>query len=169
MKKLQSTISILTILILIGTNLFCQENDKEPFYYLNSKRVEFSKVFINPMNIDSVNIDKRTENGKVFIYLKNSESIYYTLADILNNHTKIKDTTDSIIFRINNELIQDTTSIKIDDTYFIYVNVECLTNVKYLPEQLRNLIIVNIVLETKKRAPQTYIRGNRKLLDKYNN
>lgn len=139
-------------------NLFSQDKN-EVLYFLNSKQIDFNKVYFNPGRVDSLHVDK----GKAYLYTKDMAFTYYDLSDILGKYTDMRGRADSLLFRINKKIIKDTASIKIDDTYFIYVYVESLKNVKYLPEQLRNLKIVNIDLESEKRKPQILIRGNKDL------
>ena len=100
--------------------VYGQKND-EPFYYLNSKQIDLKKVYLNPMRLDSINIQRQTQFGEVLMFTKNSEFSFYRLTDILKKYANISGFNDSILFKINGKLIEDTTSIIIDDTYFVYV------------------------------------------------
>ena len=84
----------------------------------------------------------------------------------LKKYANISGFNDSLIFKINGKLIEDSTSIIIDDTYFVYVTVDKLSDVKYISKQFRNLKIVNVDLETKKREPVIYIKGNNDIIDR---
>jgi hypothetical protein len=145
--------------------IYGQKND-EPFYYLNSKRIDLDRVYLNPLRLDSISVQRQTQSGKVLMFTKNSEFSFYRLPDILKKYTNISGLNDSVLFKINGKLIEDTTSIIIDDTYFVYVTTDKLNSVKYISRQFRNLTIVNIDLETKRREPVIYIRGNNDILDK---
>jgi hypothetical protein len=168
MKRLILRTLIKSILIFNSLIIFGQ-SELEPSYYLNLKQININKVFFNITRIDSLNVIKNSLGGGVYFFSKNREFTYYRLPDILKLYTNIKEFNDSILFKINGEILQDTTSVKIDDTYFIYVETDKLSNVKYLSRELRNLTIVNIDLETKKREPEIRIRGNQGILDKFKN
>jgi hypothetical protein len=113
-----------------------------------------------------VSIQKKTQFGEAYMFTKDRQFGFLRLTDILKSHTNINGVNDSVVFRINGNLINDTTSIIIDDTYFVYVTVDKLFNVKYISKQFCNLMIVNIDLETKKRDQVIYIRGNNDIIDK---
>jgi hypothetical protein len=150
----------------INSEFIYGQKNVEPFYYLNSKRIDLDKVYLNPLRLDSISVQRQTQSGKVLMFTKNSEFSFYRLTDILKKYTNISGLNDSILFKINGKLIEDTTSIIIDDTYFVYVTTDKLNSVKYISRQFRNLTIVNIDLETKRREPVIYIRGNNDILDK---
>jgi len=143
------------------------QRDKQTMYYLNKKPIDFNKVFLNPLRIDSIDVAKNSTYDGVLIFTKNSEFSFYRLVDILKKYANIKGYNDSILFKINGKIIEDTTSIKIDDSYFVYVETEKLYGVKYISSRFRNLTIINIDLETKKREPEIRIRGNQEILDKF--
>jgi len=160
MKKSIYSLLILTPLIFINMNLFSQ-NKNEALCFLNGKHMDLNKVYLNPGRVDSLHVDK----DKAYIYTKGMAFTYYDLTDILGTYADGVCKADSILFRIDKKIVKDTTSIKIDDTYFIYVDVESLKEVKYLTGQLRNLKIVNIDLESEKRKPQIRIRGKKELFE----
>jgi hypothetical protein len=162
------TSMILLIFLFVNINVTGQ-NNQEPLWYLNSRQFDFNKVFINPMRIDSININKQKAPGEILIFTKNNEFTFYRLIDVLKKYTNVNGLNESILFRINGKIIEDSTSLKIDDTYFIYVETERLYGIKYLSNQYLNLTIVNIDLETKKREPKTYIRSSQELIDKLKN
>jgi hypothetical protein len=143
------------------------QNDNAP-WYLNSKQVDLEKIYINPMRLDSIYVEKKTPFRGIYMYTKDRDFSYYRLTDILEKFTDISGLNGSILFKINDELINDTTSIKIDDTYFIYVTIEKLNSVKYIPNQFQDLTIVNINLERNERESQILFRGNIDILDKIN-
>ncbi len=151
--------------IILGLNCYGQKIS-EPSYYLNSKQIDLKKVYLNPMRLDSMDIQKKTQFGEVYMFTKNRQFSFCRLTHVLKNYTNINGFNDSVVFKINGKLIEDTTSIIIDDTYFIYETTDRLNNVKYISKQFRNLTIVNVDLETKKREPVIYIRGNNDIMDK---
>lgn len=152
---------LLFILMILGVELFSQA----PLFYLNSKPVDLTKVYLNPSRVDSVNFLRRG-SGEVLISTKNLEFSYYSLNEILIKEANVNSSVDTFVLKINGNLIEDTTSIQIDDTYYVYVNTDRLSNVKYLPGKYRNLILVNIELEREKRKPLIKIRGNQEILDR---
>jgi hypothetical protein len=115
---------------------------------------------LNPKSIDSIKIEKKTPQGTIYILTKNRKFTTLTLRDIVNKYTDIKYIDNSILFRIEGKLIEDTTEIKIDDSYFIYVDVVNLSGVKYLDDKFRDLKIINIDLDETERKPQIMLRGN---------
>ncbi len=133
------------------------QTKSDPLYYLNLKQIELKKVYIN--TVDSIDIQKKTQPYKVYLFTRNRQFTFYSLNDILNKFTEIGGLNDSLVFKINGELINDTSSIMIDNSYFIYVTVDKLKEVNYIPGQFKNLKIVNIDLEIKKRDPVLRIRG----------
>lgn len=163
MKKKSYSLLILILLVFISANLFSHDK-KELIYFLNDKPIDFNKVYLNPKRVDSLHVDK----GKASVYTKDRVFTYHSLSDVLERYTDGVGKADSILFRIDKNIVKDTTSIKIDDTYFIYVDVESLKEVKYLTGQFRNLKIVNIDLVSEKRKPQIRIRGNKELLHSFN-
>jgi hypothetical protein len=64
-------------------------------------------------------MEKNSMGGKFMIFTKKSEFTFYRLADILKKYTKIKGPMPFIIYIINGIVLKDTTSVEIDDTYFI--------------------------------------------------
>ena len=150
--------------------IFCMnikgQTNNEPLYYLNSKQIDLKKVYLNQMRVDSINVLRQTKFGEILIFTKNREFSFYRLTDILKKYANISGFNDSLIFKINGKLIEDSTSIIIDDTYFVYVTVDKLSDVKYISKQFRNLKIVNVDLETKKREPVIYIKGNNDIIDR---
>jgi hypothetical protein len=111
--------TILTIILLFKSIISFSQLNNEPIYYLNLEIIDLQKVFLNPLRIDSIKVTKNSMNGEVWFFTKNKNFSWYSLVDIIKNYTNLKDNDKSLLFKINGKLIQDTTSIKIDDTYFI--------------------------------------------------
>lgn len=146
-------------LLLLGFSGFSQQK-QAPDFYLNSVKIDLKKVYLNPKSIDSIKVEKKTDNGAVYILNKNRKFTSISLTDIVKKYTDIKRIDNSILFRIKGEVIEDTTGVKIDDSYFVYVEVNDLSRVKYLNENFREMKIVSIELETSERKPQIILRGN---------
>lgn len=150
------TFSFLLLLVYTG---FSQQK-QAPDTYLNAVKIDLNKVFLNPKSIDSIKIEKKTPQGTIYILTKNRKFTTLTLRNIVNKYTNIKHIDNSILFRIEGKLIEDTTEIKIDDSYFIYVDVVNLSGVKYLNDKFRGLKIITIDLVETERKPQIMLRGN---------
>ena len=131
-----------------------------PDFYLNSVKIDLNKVYLNENSIDSIRVEKKTANGAVYILTKDRKFTSITLANIVKKYTDIKQIDPSILFRIKGKVIEDTTGVKIDDSYFVYVEVNDLSGVKYLNENFREMKIVSIDLEKSERKPRIMIRGN---------
>jgi hypothetical protein len=150
--------TLLFLLLIVYTG-FSQQK-QSPDTYLNSVKIDLNKVFFNQKSIDSIKVEKKTPQGTIYILTKNRKFTTLTLRDIVNKYTDIKHIDNSILFRIEGKLIEDTTEIKIDDSFFIYVDVVSLSGVKYLDDKFRDLKIINIDLDETERKPQIMLRGN---------
>jgi hypothetical protein len=138
----------------------------DPEYFLNSTVIDLRKVFLNPMRIDSIHIDNKTTTGSVYISTKDKRFTFLTLDQIIKNQTTLCSLNDSVLIKINGNIITDTAGIKIDDSFYIYAGEESVKDVLYLNSRLRGLIIINICLEKEARKPIIHIRGNNDLLNK---
>ena len=146
-------------LLLIGFAGFSQQK-QAPDFYLNSVKIDFNKVYLNENSIDSIRVEKKTVNGAIHIFTKDRKFTSITLTGIVKKYTDIKRIDHSILFRIKGKVIEDTTGVKIDDSYFVYVEVNDLSGVRYLNNKFRDMKIVSIDLEKAERKPQIMIRGN---------
>jgi len=138
------------------------QNNRDPAYYLNGTSINFNKIFINPSRVDSFSIDRKTKDGEINIFTKNRAFTFLTLKEVLMKYTKLTNLNDSLLFMINGKVVDDVFENKIDDTFFIYVDIKTLSNVKYLYSKFQNLTIVDI--ELKKEPKPIMIRGNNALL-----
>lgn len=136
---------------------FAQQKNN-PTYYLDSVKVDINKHFINPQNIEAIFVRKETANGEVYITSKNKLELLH-LYDVLKKHIDISGLNNNFVLKINNKFVTDTVDIKIDRTFFIYVQIDKMEDVNYIDEKFKTLIIVNIDLESKERKPQIKIRG----------
>ena len=155
---------VLSVSLFICLSGYCQIPD--PIYYLNSEEIDLKKVFLNPMRMDSIHIDNKTTNGSVFISTKDKRFTFLTLDQIIKNQTDLCGLNDSVLIKINGNIINDTSGIKIDDSFYIYSEEESVKDVLYLNSRLGGLIIINICLEKEERKPIIYIRGNNDILKK---
>lgn len=149
----------LLVLVLLVYSGFSQQK-QAPDFYLNSVKIDYNKIYLNENNIDSIRVEKKTTNGAVYLLTKSQKFTFITLTEIVKKYTDIKQIDHSILFRIKGKVIKDTTGVKIDDSYFVYVEVTDLSGVQYLKDSLREMKIVNIDLEKSERKPQIMLRGN---------
>lgn len=156
-KTLQNI--LITTFILNGLFSYSQQY-KNPDYYLNYNKIEIKNLYLNPKNIDSMSVSKKTEKGEINIFTKTRKVQLLSLNDILQNFTSLDSLNHKVLFRINGSIINDLSNIRIDNSYFIYVETKKLTETLYLEEKLRELIIVEISLEKEERKPVIMIRGN---------
>ena len=155
----------LLIVLLSFNSLFSYSQEKgTPVYYLNSKKVEWENLFFNFNSIDSIRVERKTGNGEIYIYTKNKDLKYVSLDDILKKHTNVNSSSGTVLIRIDGKVIDEITNIRIDDTYFVYVETKKLLETYYLSDKFRELVIVDILLEKEERKPKIMIRGNSEIL-----
>lgn len=145
-------------------NLSRQENATSeasgaPDYYLNNSKIDLSKTFVNVKSIDSIVVEKETENGEIYLFSKDQDIVLITLVDLLKQHSDLDEMDDSLLFKIDGKYITDIDGLSIDESYFIYVNIIELTDMQYLSERHRALKIVEIELEEEERIPEIRVRG----------
>ncbi len=156
------SIVLLALAIAFGLNLNAQKQNT-PQWYLNKNRIDYEKHFINPNSIELIRVNKEAAYGEIHITTKPNVT-FSTLHSVITNRTDLKLPTDNILVRINGTSIQDTSGIRIDDTFFVYIETESLTNVTYLNKKFNDLLIVDITLETTEKKPKILIRGNPDLM-----
>lgn len=128
-----------------------------PTYYLNGDSIDINTCYINPLSIDNINIDKKTGHG--VIYLKSKKQIeFLTLDNVLNKFTNVK-ADHPVVFVIDGKIVNDKAPVRIDGSYFIYVVTQPFHEVNYIDESLKDLILVEITLSTRKIEPKVVIRG----------
>lgn len=152
-------ILLFTVFLLLVSFVYGQK-PKTPDYYINSEKVDFSKIFLNPISVDSLTISKKTENGAVFIFTKSSFNLL-SLDDVLRKNNALNTSSKNVVIRIDGKIINDITNLMIDDSYFVYIETERLKDVNYITEKFRELIIINISLESKERKHQIIIKGQK--------
>lgn len=155
MKKL-----FLILFCLISLTSNSQERINSHFY-LNDTEIDIDNVFINPMNIDSLFVDRKTNDGEVYI-IANEPIEFITLDTILARHTNLDTEQNKILYIIENKVIKSESKVLIDNSFFIYVKTNFLNDADYLDDNFKSLVIVDVSLKTEK---QIIIRGDRKAID----
>lgn len=151
--------TILSFMTMISFSTYGQRKE-EPTYYLDSKEINFKRVYIKATSLDSIYVNKQTVNGEIYLFTKNEEISFFSLKDILKKYTDLTSLNDSILIRINGDVINDISGIKIDKSYFIYVEVSDVSDTNYLSDIFKSLKIVSIDLEQDERKPEIWLRGN---------
>jgi hypothetical protein len=159
-----------TIVVLLLSFVFFSgtaQPGEDPVLYLNKKEVSFESIrYLNPANIDSVHVDKSTKNGSIHVFTKEKVK-FLTPEEIVKRYTNLNEPVGSLLFQINNDIVYDISGIKIDASYFIYVEVKNVSEVKYIDEKFRGMKIVVIGLEKEERKPDIRIRGVDKIIGNF--
>lgn len=150
-------IALLFILLPVTSFISNGQKIKNPTYYLNLEKLDTKNLYINSKYIDSIKIEKKTENGEVYIYTKKKEWKFLSLDDVLKKHTDVKVLSGNILVRIDEKIVDDIENIRIDETFEEVVIVKTLSDTKYLSDKFRDLLIIDIYLNKK---PSITIRGN---------
>ena len=106
---------ILILILILPTIVFSQidknDTDNKVEYFIDSIKVDFTKVYLNGKNIKSINVVKNGD-GQLFISLKEN-NILGKLSDL--DYRKIN-LIKNPIFIINNKIIEKPSEILIDKT-----------------------------------------------------
>jgi hypothetical protein len=146
------------LLICLPSVLFSQINASQK-YYLDGKELKWNHTFISPDNIGSIDVKKDGKNSEIFYRTKDGKWKYKSLETFIKsfyNHKEIYNKSLIPVFIITGLLVEDPDSVRIDADYFGEAIVSKLANVKGIPNQCRNLVIVNINLSDK---PIIHFRG----------
>ena len=153
------------MLVLSGTISFAQRT-QSPEYNLDGHKFSWENTYLNPDNIDSMHVDRTTPGGTIFIYSKKIPGMQFlSITDVVNQFTDFDEVDDRMIFFIKDKLINDISKIKIDKSYFIYVETDALSSIEYISEEHKDLTIIRIDLERVIRKPKIYIRGENEFSD----
>ena len=162
---LKISLTVLIIIFQFGTNIYAQEN-RNPKYVYNSVEINTENIFISPLSIDSIKVDKYFfPNGKISMFSSHDLSNFITVQEVIFTNTEIEKITNNLIIKINGKIVNEISNIKIDNNLYQYVTLEKTKNIEYLDEKYRNIIIINIDLEFKKRKPNIIIRGSDNYLE----
>lgn len=135
----------------------------EPDYYLNSSKIDFKKVYLNPKSIESINISKNNENGhpngEVHIVSKKDKLSFLNLQQVLIQYAVQSGSKDPVLFIIDNNVMYDTSDIRIDKSYIKQVKVNNLGQTNYINKKSAHLTIVQIILSPEGDKKELMIRG----------
>jgi hypothetical protein len=143
------------------------QRERLPTFYLNTNEIDINKVYINPKNLDSINIDKQSLNGEIYLYINYEKVSFLTLCDILKKHIEFSGLNDSVLVRIDEKNITDISGIKIDKSISLKIDIEDLSDVKYIADKFHSIKIVSIALwgEKRKSKPRLYSKKTFMTLD----
>jgi len=106
-----------------------------PSFYLDSQPVNISTIYLNPDNIQSINVQKAalgdlTTSGKIYLTLKQPFTTFLTLPAITSRQTLLP--TKNIVYVIDDNLIKDTSGIRIDPSLVLSVDTYDMSDVHYI-------------------------------------
>jgi hypothetical protein len=151
-------------LIFLSIPLLCFGQNSEPKYYLNGKEIDLNSVFFNEKNIVDVNAKRDPPPGYVSILTKDRDLKFKTLDKVLREsdyYSKIHENTFIPIFIINGNVINDTSKVKIEDSFYTYVGLKSLEKVQYLNQEFKKIVLVNIIcFDPKDKRKNMILRGS---------
>jgi hypothetical protein len=151
--------NIVVFLFCLVTADIVGQHQLTPVCYLNGDEIDVESVYINPSSINGVEVDKKTERGKV--YMKTKQPLtFMTLDMILKKYSDIEDSASQVVYIINDKVVTDKSKVKVDDSFFIQVEIKRLDRLNYINEGYRNLILADIQLLNEKPEPVIRIRGD---------
>jgi hypothetical protein len=105
----------------------------------------------DPNKIDNINVvrdkDPSAPFGKVFIKSKNPKDFNFLSAQDIARLNNISIKTISI-FMLDNQIIMDTSSFKIDSSYIKKIEIIKASEIEYLPQNIPDLAILKILTDT---------------------
>jgi hypothetical protein len=146
------------IFFLVTADVFAQ-SQLPPLYYLNGEEIDMENVHVNPSSISDIKVVKDTERGAIYMTTKRRLT-FLTLDMILRTNTEIRDSASQIIYIVNDNLVNDTSKVKVDASYFVEIEIKRLDRLTYIDEVHKNLTLVEIHLLKDKPKPAIRIRGD---------
>lgn len=150
---------ILIVIIVLFPGISHSQPKMNPQYFLNSVKVEMEGLYINPKSIDSIGINRDTANGEIRMYTKSGGVKLLSADEVLAKYSEVKVVSGDVLLRINGKFVDNVSNVRIDDSYFVYIEVNNLAENRYLSPKYKDLVIVDVALETEERKPEIYIRG----------
>ncbi len=138
--------SFLFLALMIPVFLFGQSDQSTKLsadsdYYIDSIKVDLTKIYINGSNIESIDVSN-LKDGKTYISLKeNIEFKNLTALDIKNINPKL-----NTLFFVDNKKIEDPSEVKIDIQEISKIDV--LNNAE-IENQTAEFNLVNITTYSK--------------------
>jgi hypothetical protein len=158
--ELQAQVVRSNVKVTYATDNKEQNKDSHPEYYIDSVLVKGNLIgAINPRDIISINIDKESATGKVFI--KMSPSRKYSFITIKQLKEKyVSGQESSIVYLLDGKLVTDDQQM-IDENYVSRINVVQPLSIPYLTRAKICVVeITTLSEENPGKKNQTYIRGS---------
>ena len=121
----------------------------QPAYFLDSIFIDIKKTYINIENIKSIKVSKDTflqngtvKIGKIFIISNNKVHNWATLGDIKIQKSITVDTNQPKIYIIDDNLISDTTNVRIEVSFIKSIDIVNMSNPRIYHEGLPKTIFV---------------------------
>lgn len=150
---------LLIFILLISVLTAASQKIGTPNHYLNNKKIDFEKTFLNLQNLDSIYVDRSVKNGAIYAFT-DEEVKFLTLADIVIQYTNLKSIDSTFLFEINDKTLDDISGVSIDNSFYIYIEVTGLSRTNYIHKKFNDLKLIRIDLEQEKRKPNIRIRGD---------
>lgn len=134
--------------------------DNHPEYYIDSVLVKGDLIgAINPKDIISINVDKQSATGKVFI--KMSPSRKYSFVTVKQLKEKyVSGQESSIVYLLDGKVVTDDQQM-IDENYVSRINVVPPLSIPYLTKAKICVVeITTLSQDNPGKKNQTYIRGS---------
>jgi hypothetical protein len=117
-----------------------------PNYIIDGKPMgAFKNLLMNPQSVADIKIDNK--EAKIIVLTKNlRELTFLTLNEITAKYLKLDQS--PVIFLINNELVTDVETYKIEEAYILDIQVYSAADFKYLKPTTNVFNVVRISLRT---------------------
>ncbi len=156
--------ALVLLFLIFVPNLISGQLSRPAKVFLNSQLISLDSVFINPQNVESINVKKDSDGGQVIIKTKNPVWKYKTIDELIKTTSfysqVILDKSITPVFYINTKLIVKKSDAKIDSSYFAYVTLKKLSEIESLKKSCKKLIFVEIILTSTEPQPEIFIRDN---------
>jgi hypothetical protein len=142
-------------------------SEELPFYFLDSAKIELSQWHFDLNKLSSMKIVKnyydsaKRLRGAIFMTSKDPKSYkFLSIKDIINKYQQ--GLQKPTIFMLDNEILKDIRTFKIDSSYLLKVEITRASDIEYLKVAIPDLTILKIITSTKqnlKKENQIRIRG----------
>ena len=147
--------SLLAIL-LMGAPLDTPHPKFQPAMYLDSALIDFSKTFMSPNNVQSIQVDNkqadslRHTQGAVYIQLKPGTNVFLTLDQVCKKQS-IDIQGSPVIYFVDGKPLVDTGGVRIQEDYISNVT---LTQTRDVPSARTVQSIALVMIETTALRPK---------------
>jgi hypothetical protein len=127
-----------------------------PDWYIDSVKIDFSLTWLNPMHIESINVEKQTKghpNGAVYLQWKTPHPAFRSLWDISATQPLTK---GPILYIIDDSLIRDTANVRIEAANIFQVHTVSSAQIGYFPAGARpvSIVLVETFASFNKKVPE---------------